>query len=52
MNIRLIQLDGVLPNLAIMRLAKHHRDLGDYVHFSRTVHPGTDEPEYDRVLGY
>lgn len=31
MNVLLIQLDGKLPNIALMRLAAHHRDLGDNV---------------------
>lgn len=31
MRILLLQLDGKLPNLALMRLAAHHRDLGDEV---------------------
>jgi hypothetical protein len=31
MNVLLLQLDGKLPNIAIMRLAAHHRDQGDSV---------------------
>jgi len=30
-NVFLYQLDGKLPNLALMRIAAHHRDLGDKV---------------------
>lgn len=35
MNILLLQLDGKLPNVALMRLAAHHRDLGDDVELRR-----------------
>ena len=31
MNVLLIQLDGKLPNLALMRIAAHHRERGDRV---------------------
>lgn len=31
MKVLLLQLDGVLPNLALMRVAAHHRALGDAV---------------------
>jgi len=31
MNVRLFQLDGKIPNLALMRIAAHHRQLGDSV---------------------
>lgn len=31
MNILLLQLDGKIPNLALMRIAAHHRALGDKV---------------------
>lgn len=30
-DILLIQCDGIMPNLALMRLAAHHRQQGDYV---------------------
>lgn len=33
MNVLLLQLDGSLPNLALMRIAAHHRGLGDVVVF-------------------
>lgn len=32
MNVLLCQLDGKLPNLALMRISAHHRSLGDGVH--------------------
>lgn len=31
MNVLLLQLDGKLPNLALMRIAAHHRAQGDAV---------------------
>lgn len=51
MIVRLTQLDGKLPNLALMRLASYHRDLGDVVRFSRSPYRQLDEPDYDRVYG-
>lgn len=32
MNVLLCQLDGKIPNIALMRIAAHHRKLGDDVH--------------------
>ena len=51
MKIRLTQLDGKLPNLALMRLAHHHRERGDDVHFTRSPYRHLDEPKYDIVYG-
>lgn len=51
MNIRLTQLDGALPNLALMKLAHWHRAQGDDVHLTRDIERGLFEPEYDRVYG-
>jgi hypothetical protein len=39
MNVLLFQLDGKLPNLALMRIAAHHRAAGDEVELRRTGHP-------------
>lgn len=41
MNVLLRQIDGKLPNVALMRVAAHHRALGDTVEFryGRTVTP-------------
>jgi hypothetical protein len=47
--VRLTQLDGKLPNLALMRLSAWHRRQGDEVHFSRSPRRSLWEPEYDRV---
>ncbi len=51
MNVRITQIDGTLPNLALMRLAAHHRARGDQVHFNRRVRPDLFEPRYDVVYG-
>jgi hypothetical protein len=51
MNIRLTQIDGTLPNLALMRLAAHHRARGDQIHFTRRVRRELFEPEYGVVYG-
>ena len=37
MRIRLTQLDGKLPNLALMKLAHHHRERGDEPYLARTI---------------
>ncbi|AWI90254.1 hypothetical protein C0214_19535 [Methylobacterium sp. DM1] len=51
MTVRLTQIDGKLPNLALMKLARFHRDHGDDVVFSKQVARGLMEPAYDRVYG-
>lgn len=51
MKIRLTQIDGKLPNLALMKLAHWHRAKGDEVFFERSVTKGMFEPEYDTVYG-
>lgn len=51
-DIRLAQLDGSLPNLALMRLAAWHRARGDTVHFYRGADAAERklwEPDYERV---
>ncbi len=53
MNVLLLHLDGKLPNLALMRLAAHHRALGDAVTLRRAPTTAAVEPElgdtFDRV---
>ena len=49
MQVRLIQIDGSLPNLALMKLAHWHRARGDRVDWSRSISPDLFDPEYDRV---
>jgi hypothetical protein len=51
MNVRLTQIDGKLPNLALMKLAAHHRAQGDAIHFTKRVDRNMLEPDYDRVYG-
>ena len=50
MNVLLIQLDGKLPNLALMRIAAHHRDRGDGVEFRHGADfGGLFDGHFDRV---
>ncbi len=54
MNVLLLHLDGKLPNLALMRLAAHHRALGDTVTLRHAgnfaaVQPRFNEPQWGRV---
>ena len=53
-RVLLLQLDGKLPNLALMRIAAHHRQQGDEVMLraagnAQAIEPRLDEPEPDRV---
>jgi hypothetical protein len=50
-RVRLTQLDGKLANLALMKIAQHHRERGDEIVFSKDVRRGTREGHYDRVYG-
>ncbi len=47
--VRITQLDGKLPNLALMRLAAFHRAQGDEIVFTRSPHRGMFEPAYAHV---
>ncbi|SFJ54679.1 hypothetical protein SAMN04515648_4533 [Phyllobacterium sp. CL33Tsu] len=49
--VRLTQIDGKLPNLALMKLAHWHKSLGDDVVFTKHVERGLYEPEYKTVYG-
>ena len=49
MNVRLTQLDGKLPNLALMKLSHWHRSQGHDVHLARTPSPTLFETGYDTV---
>lgn len=51
MRVRLTQIDGALPNLALMKLGAWHRTQGDDVLYSRHVDRQPDEPETDAQYG-
>ncbi len=50
-NIRLTQIDGTLPNLALMKLAHWHRAQGDNVYLTKQIERDLFEPSYDKVYG-
>jgi hypothetical protein len=50
-TVRLTQIDGKLPNLALMKIARFHRDRGDEIVFSKHVERGMFEPDYSAVYG-
>ena len=50
-HVRLTQIDGKLPNLALMKLAQFHRSAGDELYFSRSADRDMLEPQYNRVYG-
>lgn len=50
-TIRITQLDGELPNIALMKLAHWHRAKGDRVVVTRHIEPDMFEPRYDVVYG-
>ena len=51
MIVRLTQIDGKLPNLALMKIARFHRERGDEIRFTKHVERDMLEPVYDRVYG-
>lgn len=52
MRVRLTQLDGALPNIALMKLAHWHRARGDEVFLTREIEPDLfEDARYDRVYG-
>lgn len=52
MKVRITQLDGALPNVALMRLAHWHKAHGDDVTVTRHIERDLFEPDhYDRVYG-
>ena len=50
-KVRLTQLDGTLPNLALMKLSHYHKAKGDEVHFYKAAIKDMFEPDYDIVYG-
>jgi hypothetical protein len=51
MHVRITQIDGKLPNLALMKIARFHRARGDEISFSRRTERALFEPRYDVVYG-
>lgn len=51
MMVRLTQIDGKFPNLALMKLSHFHKAQGDAVYFERSIVKGMFEPDYDIVYG-
>jgi len=51
MKIRLTQIDGKLPNLALMKLSHFYKSQGHEVFFEHSVTRSIFEPEYDLVFG-
>ena len=51
MRIRLTQIDGSLPNLALMKLSHWHKVRGDDVVFTRQAERDMFEGDYDLVYG-
>lgn len=50
-KVRITQIDGKFPNLALMKLSHYHKSKGDLVYFESSVVKGLYEPEYDIVYG-
>lgn len=51
MRIRITQIDGALPNVALMKLAHWHKAKGDEVVVTRHIERDLFEGDYDRVYG-
>ena len=51
MRVRLTQIDGAMPNLALMKLQHWHRARGDETVLTTSVQPDLFEGAYDRVYG-
>lgn len=51
MKIRLTQIDGKLPNIALMKLSHFYKSEGHEVYFEKAVTRSMFEPKYDLVLG-
>jgi hypothetical protein len=49
LSVRITQIDGKLPNLALMKLAHWHRAKGDTVIVTSQIHRDLFEPDYDAV---
>lgn len=51
MKIRLTQIDGKLPNLALMKLSHFYKSHGHDVYFEKSITRSLFEPDYDLVMG-
>lgn len=51
MRVRITQLDGKVPNVALMRLGAWHRAQGDEVYWEHSPGRQLHEPDYDVVYG-
>jgi hypothetical protein len=51
MRVRITQIDGSLPNLALMKLSHWHKGRGDEVTFTRQAERDLFESDYDLVYG-
>jgi hypothetical protein len=51
LRVRLTHIDGKLPNLALMKIARFHRESGDEIVFTKHIHRDMLEPCYSRVYG-
>lgn len=51
MRVKLVQIDGKLPNLALMQLASWHKSRGDAVTYTRETHHDLFDLPFDRVYG-
>lgn len=51
MRVRMTQIDGALPNLALMKLAHFHRASGHQVTVTRSIERDLFEGDYDQVYG-
>ncbi len=51
MKIRITQIDGKLPNIALMKLSHFYKATGHEVYFEQSVRRRLFEPDYDLVFG-
>jgi hypothetical protein len=50
-RVKLVQIDGKLPNLALMQLSAWHKARGDAVAYTRETHHDLFDEPFDRVYG-
>ena len=49
-SVKLIQVDGKLPNLALMKLSAYYKDNGSEVDFTRSVHKDLFDKNYEYIF--